>query len=77
MLFRSAMQNLRLPPAAPPPAREPVRVLPAPAPKHPGAVRAAVAAAALILILLGILNGSARDVLIKAIHLCSECIGLG
>ncbi|MBO4837186.1 MAG: thioredoxin [Clostridia bacterium] len=34
-------------------------------------------ALSLILILSGILNGSARDVLIKAITICSECIGLG
>ncbi len=33
--------------------------------------------AALILIALGIMNGGARDVFIKAINICTECIGLG
>lgn len=46
-------------------------------PKHQGRIRAAVIAAAVILIVAGILNGSARDVLIKAITICTECIGLG
>ena len=45
--------------------------------KHRKAVQAAVVAAAVLLILAGILNGSAGDVLIKAIHICTECIGLG
>ena len=34
-------------------------------------------AAAAALITLGILNGGLRDVLIKAINICTECIGLG
>lgn len=34
-------------------------------------------AAALLLIAAGILNGGMRDVLIKAINICTECIGLG
>ena len=46
-------------------------------PKHAARLRMAAAAAALILILAGIFNGSARDVMIKAIHICTECIGLG
>ena len=29
------------------------------------------------LIILGILNGGALDVLAKAVRICSECIGLG
>ncbi len=41
------------------------------------ALWAALFAAALALIVLGVLNGSARDVLAKAIKICSECIGLG
>jgi len=32
---------------------------------------------AIILIISGIINGSARDVLYKAINICTECIGLG
>ena len=31
----------------------------------------------LILTIAGCINGGAMDVLIKAIHLCAECIGLG
>ena len=34
-------------------------------------------ALAVLFIVLGILNGSMMDVLIKAIHICTECIGLG
>ena len=45
--------------------------------KHKGLVQAVLVVAAAALILAGILNGSARDVLIKAITICSECIGLG
>ena len=29
------------------------------------------------LIILGILNGGALDVLAKAVRICSECVGLG
>ena len=36
-----------------------------------------LAAAALALIVLGICNGGLRDVLGKAVNICSECIGLG
>ena len=32
---------------------------------------------AALLIALGALNGGLRDVLIKAVHICTECIGLG
>lgn len=45
--------------------------------KHAGVIRAAVVVAAAAFILAGVLNGSARDVLIKAIHICTECVGLG
>ena len=34
-------------------------------------------AAAAVLIVAGILNGGAADTLIKAVTICSECIGLG
>lgn len=33
--------------------------------------------AAVIFIILGIANGGMRDVLFKAINICTECIGLG
>ncbi len=41
------------------------------------ALQGSLLGAALLLILLGIFNGSALDVLYKAINICSECIGLG
>lgn len=57
------------------------RVSPLPPPAKPERGRAAlrlglyVAAAALVV--LGVLNGGLRDVLVKAINICTECIGLG
>ena len=39
--------------------------------------RVALAAAALALIVAGIANGGMRDVLVKAVNICTECIGLG
>lgn len=38
---------------------------------------AALLCAALVLVVLGVVNGGARDVLAKAVKICSECIGLG
>lgn len=32
---------------------------------------------AVILIVLGVMNGGLRDVFVKAINICTECIGLG
>ena len=46
-------------------------------PKKAGAVQAVMIAAAVICIIAGVFNGSARDVLYKAITICTECIGLG
>ena len=40
-------------------------------------LQALVIAAAVFFIVAGILNGSMNDVLIKAINICTECIGLG
>lgn len=40
-------------------------------------VRIALYIVAVVLIVLGINNGGMRDVLIKAINICTECIGLG
>ena len=45
--------------------------------KGKGVLQAAAVAAAVALIVAGILNGSAFDVLVKAINICTECIGLG
>jgi len=41
------------------------------------ALRAALLALAVGLIVHGALNGSMRDVLVKAINVCTECVGLG
>ena len=38
---------------------------------------AAMLGASVLLIILGIADGGAQDVLAKAIKICSECIGLG
>ena len=46
-------------------------------PSRMGHVRIALYAVAMVLIVLGIHNGGMRDVLIKAINICTECIGLG
>ena len=40
-------------------------------------VRIVILIIAVIFILLGILNGSARDTLYKAVTICTECVGLG
>lgn len=39
--------------------------------------QAVIIVAAVILIIAGVFNGSARDVLYKAITICTECVGLG
>ena len=40
-------------------------------------IRFILAILALLFIILGVMNGGAQDVLIKAINICTECIGLG
>ena len=39
--------------------------------------RAALYAAAVAMLVAGVLNGGMRDVLVKAVNICTECIGLG
>ena len=39
--------------------------------------RCVIGAVAIAFILVGIFNGGANDVLVKAINICTECIGLG
>ena len=41
------------------------------------ALRIALCAAAVVLIVLGVMNGGLWDVLVKAVNICTECIGLG
>lgn len=41
------------------------------------ALRGVIIALAVLLIVLGIANGGLWDVLVKAINICTECIGLG
>ena len=66
-----------LAPARGRPAQGPVKgAKPGPAPRF-GGLRAALYAAALLLLILGIFNGGLNDVLVKAINICTECIGLG
>lgn len=62
------------PAAAKYPAPQPVSYA---KPRSMGGIRLAIAALALIFIILGVMNGGARDVLVKAINICTECIGLG
>ena len=40
-------------------------------------VRALLFALSILFIVLGVMNGGLRDVLVKAINICTECIGLG
>ncbi len=58
------------------PAPKPMAPLPA-APRRTAIVRTAVLIAAVGMIAAGVLNGSMRDVLVKAVNLCMECVGLG
>ncbi len=52
-----------------------------PAPKGPGRgrtyLRLALYALGIVLVAAGAANGGLRDVLVKAINICTECIGLG
>ncbi len=41
------------------------------------AIRIAIAVISIVLIAIGVLNGGMRDVLVKAVNICTECIGLG
>lgn len=46
-------------------------------PKIRNLTRAALYAAAVVLLIAGVMNGGMRDVLVKAVNICTECIGLG
>ena len=45
--------------------------------RRPVPVRAIVFIAAVCMIIAGVMNGGIKDVLVKAINLCTECVGLG
>lgn len=64
-------EALRGAPAAEHRAAEPVK------PQHTGVVRLLLYGAAVVFIVLGVMNGGLYDVLVKAINICTECIGLG
>ena len=59
------------------PAKAEGRMTPQEETKHQKIVQAVVVVAAVLLIIAGICNGSALDVLIKGINICTECVGLG
>ena len=40
-------------------------------------IRRVLLVAAVIFVVLGVQNGSMKDVLVKAIRICTECVGLG
>ena len=40
-------------------------------------IRALLYGIAVLFVVLGIFNGGMRDVFVKAIQICTECIGLG
>ena len=46
-------------------------------PRKERVLHATVLVAALCMIVLGVFNGSMRDVMEKAVRICTECIGLG
>lgn len=50
---------------------------PSPASKNTMTVRLVLLALAFLLIGMGILNDGLTDILMKAINICTECIGLG
>ena len=45
--------------------------------KKTAIARIAIICLGVLFIILGSMNGGARDVLVKAINICTECIGLG
>ena len=46
-------------------------------PEHADVFRYILLAAAVVLIVLGVVNGDPRSVMAKAVRICMECIGLG
>ena len=62
------------------PRPAPAKAAPAPEPprsRREALLRGALLGLALLLILVGVLNGGLRELFIKAANICTECIGLG
>ena len=55
----------------------PAAYRPAKAAKGLKAKRLVILVVAVAFIVLGVMNGGGRDVLVKAVNICTECIGLG
>lgn len=51
--------------------------VPKPMGKTQSIARIAILCLGVLFIILGVMNGGSRDVLVKAINICTECIGLG
>ncbi len=73
----SVLQDKSIPRQTQKPLRAASGLAPAGKPRSSARLQTALIAAAVALIILGIFNGSALDVLYKAITICTECIGLG
>ena len=58
-------------------ARKPHRAKPAERAFPLGTVRMVIFVVAAAFIVLGVMNGGLYDVLVKAVNICTECIGLG
>ena len=69
------MKGKPLPPAELRAAHEKAALTPAD--RRTALLRVGVLAAAVLLIAAGLLSGGFRDVLVKAVNLCAECVGLG
>lgn len=74
-LAQNNQHSSQLTSPATPPRRQPEP--PTAASRAQGICRAAILAAAAALIAWGACNGGMRDVLAKAVNICTECIGLG
>ncbi len=69
------MRGKPLPPAELRAAHEKAALTPAD--RRTALLRAGVLAAAALLLAAGLMSGGFRDVLVKAVNLCAECVGLG
>ena len=72
---RSVERELNLLKGAP--MTRPAQTTPAPGRNAVSFLRVALYVLAIVFIVLGVMNGGLYDVLVKAINICTECIGLG